>query len=304
MDDQGRISQVGIRRIQGALLAYAYGDQPGLSRMLESTNDNAKALTGALIDAAPAMSELRTRIQDGTVAPEYDIGGLLADAAQKVSDARRNGVTVDELLRQDDAFNPMPPLERAAIEFFAGVRNRNTLAKKLRDYAETAMREGNTQQTGMFGDQALAPEQILGEQLRPAADLAILNLTEEDLAQFPGDVRDQIRAAQKKRRRQQQNLETVQGLVDRTTQRWRSGPNVTVVATVADLPAGIRENFNEAYGEDNQGAIRGLRLGNEVFLIAESFNSLAEASRTLRHGDHAGAGALPAHHGANPEPDR
>jgi hypothetical protein len=170
VDEQNRISQAGIRRIQGSLLAYAYGKDgnlPGLSRMLESADDNTRAITGAMIDAAPFMAELKSRVRDGLVSPEFDIGAALAGAAQRVSDARRNRQSISEVLKQQDAFTQLDPVERMVVELFANSRGRSAIAKTLQSYAETAMREGDTKQRGIFGDSGMTPESILAGRAAP-----------------------------------------------------------------------------------------------------------------------------------------
>lgn len=265
VDERGRVSQVGIRRIQGALLARAYGtdgDLPGLSRMLEASDDNTRAITGGLIDAAPYMAELRQRIQDGQVAPEYDISAQVAEAAQAVSDARRNRQSVEELLAQGDAFTARTPLQDAAIRLFAGARSRAKVSAKLRDYAAQATREGDTQQQGMFAGEKMTPEQLLGvEPQRLAARIKPL-------------VRDDAWRSMKR--------DNVLKWTEPVTSRWRGGPNFRVLRTFTDLPQYLQVSLVANYGELAKG-IPGLRDGDDIYLIADKINNKKEALAFLSH---------------------
>ena len=119
-----------MQRIQAALLVKAYGEgaaMTGIERMLESTNDNVRTISGAMVDAAGAMSELRQQIQDGVVDPAYDLGSEIAEAAQVVSNARKNKQKIHELLAQEAFLTQRSPLQNALIEVFAGSRSRPAL---------------------------------------------------------------------------------------------------------------------------------------------------------------------------------
>ncbi len=279
-DERGRISQVGIRRIQGALLSTAYGkdgELPGLSRMLESTDDNARAITGGLIDAAPYLAELRSRVADGAVAPEYDIGTALAEAAQAVSDARRNKQTVKELLRQTDAFGSRTPLQDATIAFFAGSRSRAAIGSKLRSYAETAQREGDTRQQGMFGGEKLSAEQILTNELGLAKAASVgYDYGPARKAQKP------TKAQREQAQHENRLVEGVHKAIDPITRRWRSGPNIKVVSNWRNLPNRLLVAHENTYGAAPS-RVNGYRWGDTVYLIADKFDTQADAVRVLAH---------------------
>lgn len=264
VDDRGRVSQAGIRRIQGALLARAYGQVPALSRMLEATDDNTRAITGGLIDAAPYIAELSERIRAGRVAPEYDISGPIAEAAQAVSDARRTRQGVEKLLAQGDAFTQRTPLQEATVRFFGGARNRATVAAKLRKYAEDAMREGDLQQAGMFGGERMTPEQLLGAE-------------EERLAAatrpFPAPTQNAAWRAMKR--------DNVLRWTEPVVSRWKDGPELVVVESFDRLPQEIQDGLVQ-YGAE-PGAIPGVRYGDQIYLVADTIVDRSQALAFLAH---------------------
>jgi hypothetical protein len=294
IDDDGRISQVGIRRIQGALLAYAYGEDgnlPGLSRMLESTDDNTRAITGGLIDAAPYLAELKTRIGAGQVAPQYDIGPVLAMAAQRVSEARRNRQNIEELLLQQDAFSQQSPLEKSAIGFFAGIRNRKTLASRLQSYADTAMREGDTRQTGMFAGDSLTPEQILGvDELDLAAAMPRDPENAIKLGMFTGAIDTGASERPPRVRRPTTKKETThRNNVENNWVRpliagWgANAPRVHVMATTRDLPLDVRWGLQSQFGLRAANQVEGVRMGNDIYLNAKAMRRPKQVAKLLAH---------------------
>ncbi|MDP7317257.1 MAG: JAB domain-containing protein, partial [SAR324 cluster bacterium] len=116
--DGKAISQEGVRRIQGALLAAGYGDAEALALMLESTDDNVKSLSGAMLDAAPRYAELRALIAKGEVPAELDLAPALTAAVSKIRELRNSGKKPNEFFAQQDFTAEPNPLRDALIRAF------------------------------------------------------------------------------------------------------------------------------------------------------------------------------------------
>lgn len=149
----GRLSLEGARRMQGAMLAKTYGDAPIVQTLLETGDDDIRALGRALADTAPQMAQLRAAISRGDVPAAFDPVATLTDAARVVQRARRDGVPIGAVLAQSDAFNPTNPHAAAFLGAAYGDGFRRVsygrATEALRTYADEAMR-----QTGggdMFG---------------------------------------------------------------------------------------------------------------------------------------------------------
>jgi hypothetical protein len=162
----GSISSDGVRRLQGAMLARAYGDQGTLARSLESTDDNTRTLTGALTDAAPAWAQLQAEIASGRVPQTMDVAPQLTRAIDLVGQAREKGQSVRDVLSQSDAFNPIDPVTEAFVKAFYNpaltrAASRPLVAEVLRRYATEASKTSSD--AGLFGDSqpAVTPADIL-----------------------------------------------------------------------------------------------------------------------------------------------
>lgn len=172
----GTLSQEGIRRVQNAMLALAYGDANLLSKLTEDQDTNIRSIGGAMLDVAGAWAQLAADVRAGRVKPEFDITKQIVAAAQRVSQARDNGETIQQALAQIDAFNPMDPVTERLIRAFytsdlSRAAGREKIADTLRAYAQQAQQQTND--PALFGDlPAVTPAQILDAELakRAAAD--------------------------------------------------------------------------------------------------------------------------------------
>ncbi|WP_428247212.1 hypothetical protein [Ferrovibrio sp.] len=168
LDHQGRLSQDGARRLQAALLARAYKDPALVGHLLEATDDNAKAIGGALLDVAPDWIRLREAAADGTVPAGMDQTAALLRALGLVRQARDSGTSVRLLADQLDMFQPQAAETRAFLELMYGPElrraiGRQKLAEALGKYAEQA--QLNLAGARLFGEPVSALE-ILGHQKR------------------------------------------------------------------------------------------------------------------------------------------
>jgi len=103
----GALSMAGRRRVEGGLLAAAYGDEaPGLiGKLLESTDNDIKAIGGALQDVAARWAALRKAAAAGDIAPTMDITADLIAAVRVVEKARSEKHKVADLVAQGDLLN-------------------------------------------------------------------------------------------------------------------------------------------------------------------------------------------------------
>lgn len=154
----GRLTQEGIQRMRGAILASAYDDAPTLSKMLESADDNIRNITGALADAAPRFSALKADIAAGRVMPEMDATPQITEAVKKIVDLRNRGITAERHFQQLDAFDQGDPIVNAWIQAFhsddlARPASRQRMAEVLAAYADEAAKHAPD---GLFPDPTTA----------------------------------------------------------------------------------------------------------------------------------------------------
>jgi hypothetical protein len=154
----GALSVEGVRRIQGALLHKAFGNDTGLvSSLLETGDDDIRALGRALTDAAPRLAQLRAAIARGDVPADMDPVPAVLDSVRVVQRARGDGAPIGDVLAQADAFNPVHPhaalfLGAAYGDGFRRVSMARTKAA-LDAYADEAAQSG-----GLFGGGATAAD--------------------------------------------------------------------------------------------------------------------------------------------------
>lgn len=99
MQANGQLSQAGERRIQNALFAYAYGDTALVERLAESTDNNAKNITNAMMGAAGKVAQLQTEIDRGEV-QDLGLQNAITDAVNLYLDAKAGKQTVEDAAGQ------------------------------------------------------------------------------------------------------------------------------------------------------------------------------------------------------------
>lgn len=160
-----RLTPDGQKRIENAVVAHAYGNPKLLERMMESSHDEIRSITGSLADVAGSWARMRADVKAGDIDQSLDITDELTDAAARVADARKRGIKPADLLTQQDAFDQIAPATAELIRAFHNPAMTRSASRKavsalLRDYISAA----SEQQAGpgLFGEQEVAsPASIL-----------------------------------------------------------------------------------------------------------------------------------------------
>lgn len=163
----GTISQGAVQRVRSAMLARAYGDSNLVAQVAESTDSNIKAIGGALTDVAGVWSKLVAGIKAGNVDPAMDITENVNEAVRLVDRARREGVTVADLVGQRDIFSGEGVSERTeqvlrllfATPKFTKPTSRKSIVDALAYYADQATKAAPG--GGLFAGTQATPEALL-----------------------------------------------------------------------------------------------------------------------------------------------
>ena len=162
--EDGSINSLGILRIRNAIFAKAYGETEALSRIAESTDDNIKSISNALLDNAALYAKLRTSIQEGKTDPGFSADPLI-DAVNRISQMRDKGIKLENYLAQIDALNPVPPMTEKFMRLFysekARALGRDKIADGLKYYATEALK--------------VSPEPALGFGLPPVTPMELID---------------------------------------------------------------------------------------------------------------------------------
>lgn len=166
IDRNGILSQEGGRRITAALMGRAYGEPALLGRALEDTDNNIKAIGGAMSESAGTWARMRDAVARGEIPAGMDITDDLVKAVQLVMRARDEGRAVSDLVNQAEMFGgpgEMAKIMARAMFSDADMKRpvgRARLAAFLRDYADEAMK--NDAGPRLIGDPLTAPDIMKG----------------------------------------------------------------------------------------------------------------------------------------------
>ena len=145
VDAKGQLSQQGIQRLQGAVLAKAYNHDPILRRALESPNDDVKSITNSLMDVAAPWVKMKSEIAADRIPAAFDITKNMTEALDLISQARTKGISPGDMLKQGDVFSgAVDPVTEQIIRTFYNdrldrLRSRTGISNALGDYVEQAL---------------------------------------------------------------------------------------------------------------------------------------------------------------------
>lgn len=166
VDPDGNLNADGVRRIENAMIAAAYGDvdATALRKFAEATDDNTRSIVGALSDVAGKWLGVRRAIERGEIGAEFDQTPELTEALRAISrwrdqaarEKRPVGVVIREGMGQGDLLTgstlpaPTKLFIRAfyAADDFAQAAGRDTIAARLNDVVNATMEAGRPDMLG------------------------------------------------------------------------------------------------------------------------------------------------------------
>ena len=149
----GRLSQDGKRRIESALTQRAYGDSSLVTRLSENLDDDSKTVLNALLRVAPQLAQLGDLVKQGG-RHSNSIAQDLAQAAQKLSDLKANGMRVDDYLNQGQLIEDgLSPGARDFLNVFdQNKRSTKAIGENIQSKIDEVEAMGDPRQGSLFGD--------------------------------------------------------------------------------------------------------------------------------------------------------
>lgn len=150
---EGRLTQDGKRRMEAALVQRAYGDSSLVTRLAENLDDDSKTVLNAMLRVAPQLTQLGDLVRQGG-RHQNTIAQDLAQAAQKLSDLKANGLRVDDYLNQGQLIDD--GLSDGAKAFLNVFETNKRSAKGITDNIQQEIDRiesmGDPRQGSLFGD--------------------------------------------------------------------------------------------------------------------------------------------------------
>lgn len=162
-DANGNLSKAGLTRIQNAIFATAYGDESRLARMAEYTDDTAKNITKALVNASNSALQLQSGVKNGT-SYDVDVTGAIMRALDLYEQSRAEGKSFEDFMAQ----YRMDDVDGTAWDIAQFIAAHKRSAKAIGEYFVSlydAAMDHDPNQISMFGGEENGPtaEDILRE---------------------------------------------------------------------------------------------------------------------------------------------
>ena len=145
----GSPSAEGLTRIRNSILASAFDDADTLAIMLESTDDNIKAIGNAFMATAPKFAQLKKQVADGRTDAGFDITPKLSEMANLISRLRSEGVKPRDFYNQDSMFDaPDPEVRELVKAFYNDDLTKPNSMKAMKDFMDFYVNEALQKETG------------------------------------------------------------------------------------------------------------------------------------------------------------
>ncbi len=154
----GSLSQEGVARVRNAIFAKAFGDSPegltAIQRMSESTDNNVKNITNALLAKSGHLAALKEAAREGTRYKEFDIAPDLGKAMEKYASLKDAGTSIDDYIKQGNLFGTeTTSLQSRLMQVFDfHKRSAKAIRGILDNYLSAVEEIGNPNQQNLFGE--------------------------------------------------------------------------------------------------------------------------------------------------------
>jgi len=149
IDPDGFLSQEGSKRLMASVFAKTYQEPQLVKRLIESNDNQIKAVVNGMRMSAPKLLKLRTGVAEGNLYP-LDIVENINEAARILADLRKEGTSVAQYLKQPDMFSQKPSAETLfLLEIFGNkryIRSPEKIRALMVDYASEVEALGNPNQ--------------------------------------------------------------------------------------------------------------------------------------------------------------
>ena len=171
---KGGLSADGVRRIQNAVMAHAYGDEVGpvLDKFLSGDNEGMRRVSGGMSSASGDWAMMRDAAAKGRIPANLDITKDLASALDVLARSRELGQSVGEVIGQVDFDRPAlsPNAQTILRAMFQNDAMKETvgsatLAERLTKYADEALK--TPPGDDMFGTKPPTATELLATAMKP-----------------------------------------------------------------------------------------------------------------------------------------
>jgi hypothetical protein len=154
MDSRGELSADGVNRLERAMFAYAMPGPSGerLARLVFEEAEAIDRVGAGLKQSLPRLGQMEDFVRAGQRDRDFSIGDDLAVAVEKMRDLRRQGLSVNDYLRQYKMYPEMTPFqEQVMVQLDSRRRSGRAVAALINAYADQALLQPPPSQRSLFG---------------------------------------------------------------------------------------------------------------------------------------------------------
>lgn len=168
VDAKGNYSQEFFNRVKNAVFSSAYGSAEALSILSESTDNNVRNITNAMLQSAPRFALMKDRIAEGDLY-NADITENIAEAMVQMAELRNSGTSVKSYLDQTSMFDEISNEAKEMLNIFEDKtfkRSAKALTELFNQYVNVLNAAGWPGQTEIFEKSPPTKAEILATAMK------------------------------------------------------------------------------------------------------------------------------------------
>lgn len=202
-DANGNVSQNGLTRIKNALFAKAYGSDPRLLQLVaESTDNDIKSITSAMLNVAPKVVKINALMDSGRLL-KADFTKPIIESAETTDHMRKTGKSLERILQEgpgmfENMEGDMLPLSQGAKDMLgqlSGSKGSVTgITRVFGDYLRSVEQQNNNE-TNIIGAEEVKttnPDELVKHWIEGTKGTDIFAVTAEQAEQKATEIVEKI----------------------------------------------------------------------------------------------------------------
>lgn len=159
----GDLTQAGVNRIKGGMLARVYPSEQLHDRILENPDNDMKNITNGLMGSLGQIARAEERVTIGERASDLSIAPDISRAVEKLGQLKGEGMTVQTYLSQQTVFGRelTPVQEKILVKLDEKKRSSKAVKEMMTAWAHLVENQPHPNQQAMFGNAHASRDELI-----------------------------------------------------------------------------------------------------------------------------------------------
>lgn len=166
----GDLTQAGVNRIKGGMLARVYPSERLHDRILENPDNDMKNITNGLMGSLGQMARAEEMVATGQRSSDLSVAPDISRAVETLGQLKGEGMTIQTYLSQQTVFDRelTPVQEKILIKLDENKRSSKAVKEMVNGWAHLVETQPHPNQQSIFADTELSRDALINIWLTPA----------------------------------------------------------------------------------------------------------------------------------------